>query len=280
MSNFRFVFFTVRTHPAEIELFEDMLAILIPFCKSHTQYAYVIEKDGTPDRHLHMLVYGNYKDINAFKDKLKRKKFKDFQDLINSGYLQTNIHCFNTQLVNKDNEDENTRTLLGYIYKEENVVRRESLFPQEFITLAIKQYYALERTKSRKVMKSDKKILTDKTAETYITQWCDQYFENGFKDATCMSEIMTGMIRDGHRFYNIPMRTLRRIYNEMSVEYKQKELQTQEHTGIENLFDKYHHHNFTDETWMDDKGNSHTIPAYAIAQMVKEQDAKNEDVHT
>lgn len=270
MSNFRYVFYTVRTHPAETGLFEDALAILIPFIKSHTQHAYVIEFDNTPDRHLHCVVYGNYKDMNAFKDKLSRKKFKDFQDLIHSGFIQSNHNAFNTKLVEKEDTAENLRTLLGYIYKEENAMRRESLFPEEVITLAVKQYWALERTRARKVKKSDKKILTDKTAETYITEWCDKNLENGFKSSTCMSEIMEGMIRDGHRFYNIPMRTLRRIYNEMCVEYKSAELETQEGKGIENFFDKYDKEVYHDKSWMDDDGKEHTVPGWAIAQMAKE----------
>lgn len=279
MSNFRYIFYTVRTHPAETELFEDALTVLIPFIKSHTEYAYVIEKDNTPDRHLHTVVYGNYKDLNAYKNKLSRTKFKIFQDLINSGYIQSNHNAFNTQLVSKildeaEVEQENVRTLLGYIYKEKNATRRESLFPEEIITLAIQQYWALERTKAKKVNKSDKKILTDKTAETYITQWCEENYENGFKDTLIMSEIMTGMIKDGHRFYTIPMKTLRRIYNEMCVEYKETDLDTQEQKGIEDFFDKYDLIEFQDKSWMDEDGKQHTVPGYALAQMAKESIAQ------
>lgn len=214
----RYYFYTVRTHPAEIGMFEDMLAILLPFCKKHEEYCYVIEKDGTPDRHLHFLIRATYPGIDKFKRALSAKKFNVFLSLINNGFTQTNQYAFNTQLVSLDNEDENVSELLGYMYKEENATRRESNgFAPEFIAEAIHRFWALERTRRAKPKLVDTKYLKLVTMETHIIHYCEK-ISRVFKEDNWYS-IKRDMIIDGYSFVDIPDKKIRLLINEMELRH-------------------------------------------------------------
>ena len=174
----RFVFFTFKAHVAEVELFEDFFTLIKPLILKHPQYAYCIEKDNTVDRHLHMLVGDpKYTEMKQFKQKLNAKRFQDFKSYIKQGY-QTNQHAFDTQLVPDTEED--IMRLLGYIYKEDGCIRRESTFSSEYIQDSYKLYYTSEKIKF-KTRKNDWRYINNKNAHSIIEMLVDKYDELDYK---------------------------------------------------------------------------------------------------
>lgn len=170
----RFIFFTFKAHIAEVELFEDFFTLIKPLILKHPQYAYCIEKDGTLDRHLHMLVGDpKYTEMKQFKQKLTAKKYQNFKAYIKQGY-QTNQYAFDTQLLPDTEED--IMTVLGYIYKDNKCLRRDTTFSDEYILDSCKLYFTSEKLKY-KTRKNDWRYINTKNAHSIIEMLVDKYDE-------------------------------------------------------------------------------------------------------
>ena len=82
-----YIFYTFRPQICDQQLFEDFLKLFIPFVKSHKEYAYSVESDGTLSKHLHAIIGSpstgkDYQDLDKFYQKFNKtnglKEFKDF----------------------------------------------------------------------------------------------------------------------------------------------------------------------------------------------------------
>lgn len=213
----RHYFFTLRCVPSEQQLFEDALAVLLPFIVSREQYAYVIEKDNTPDRHLHFVLEDTAKDLLAFKKKLRTKPFKCFLDLIASGFVSSNNYAINTQMVPTNQED--LIRILGYIYKEEAPPRRKSIgFKDEDINTGLQAWLAEARLKCRDVLPyRDIVLISVKNAHSHIRDWLIKHSQYDLtKDEWIL--IKFAMRQDYYSFADIPDKKLKIIIEDLHIQ--------------------------------------------------------------
>eukprot|EP01049_Picozoa_sp_SAG25_P023953 SAG25_NODE_10522_length_330_cov_1.341991_1_plen_75_part_01 len=69
-------FLTLRCSPLDTQLFEDIIILLLQETTTFISHTYSIEKDKTPDRHLHLLAETNHRDVSHFKQILKKKEIR------------------------------------------------------------------------------------------------------------------------------------------------------------------------------------------------------------
>lgn len=212
----RTFFFTLKCLPLEINIFEDCLAVLIPFIFSHKKYAYVVEKDNTPDRHLHFMLEGPYKDLDAFKRKLRTKPFRAYLELIKRGYISSNQYSIDTQLVPE--EYDHKMAILGYLFKEGLANRRSSEgYGEEEIVFAVRSYWSEERLKAMKPSNKhrDVKLISVKNAHAWIRDWLDKQ-EN--YDLSNWRVVSYAMRKDYYSFADIPKVKLREIVEDLRLQ--------------------------------------------------------------
>lgn len=170
MSN-RIVFFTFRPQVTDQQLFEDFVLLFLPFIYKHSQYAYSIEKDNTPQRHIHAFMEGNYKDMSKFYQSWnKTNGLKDFKKSM-SNTQTTCIHGFNTQIVSESDEDK--LKVLGYVLKEQTT-RQESNIENQRQLDAVNYYFAHMRIKARDPLKKDWTLLKATNFHTLIEDYLDK----------------------------------------------------------------------------------------------------------
>lgn len=221
MSNSRFIFFTFRAHVSETSLFEDFFALMKPFIKSHSKYAYAIERDNTLDRHLHILVtHPTYTEKKQFRQKLNANRFKQFKEYIKEGF-QTNGYAFDTQLVGDTEED--IMTILGYIYKEETCIRRDNLgFSSDYILDSCKLYYTSEKIK-HKMRSNDWKYVTSKNSHAMLEDFITNS-EYEYKDLyKKRRQIMWNMRHKGISFQQIKDDTLKTTIQDLEIKHVDEE---------------------------------------------------------
>ncbi len=218
----RAFFFTLRCVPSEQQLFEDALSVLLPFILHRDKYAYVIEKDNSPDRHLHFVIEDSAKDLIAFKKKLRTKPFKLFLDLIAKGFVSSNNYAINTQMVPTNQED--LTRILGYIYKEVDPPRRKSHgFSDEDINTGLQAWIAEERLKCRDLLPyKDVVLVSVKNAHALIRDWLIKHSKD-FSLMNCDWVIIKfAMRQDYYSFADIPDKKLRMIIEDLHIQMGRK----------------------------------------------------------
>ncbi len=183
----RYVFYTFRPHPLDLQKFEDYCTLLLPFIESHPHYAYSIEKDDTPDRHLHALMGSPaYKDLSKFTQAYHGKKrgLKAYKDMITRGKQTSALHAWDTRLL-PDTDDDFKKTL-GYIYKDANS-RMETNFPIETLTASVEHYWSSRRLNAHSPTEHNWIFLTRKNAYQHIPDFLkkfqDKYKLTGLLDS-------------------------------------------------------------------------------------------------
>ncbi len=213
----RAFFFTLRCVPSEQQLFEDALSVLLPFILHRDKYAYVIEKDNSPDRHLHFVIEDSAKDLIAFKKKLRTKPFKLFLDLIAKGFVSSNNYAINTQMVPTNQED--LTRILGYIYKEVDPPRRKSHgFSDEDINTGLQAWIAEERLKCRDLLPyKDVVLVSVKNAHALIRDWLIKHTDYDLMN-TDWTLVKFAMRQDYYSFADIPDKKLRMIIEDLHIQ--------------------------------------------------------------
>lgn len=146
-------FYTCRFHPNDLNSFESFLSIFLVLIKSLVEkkkiikYRYVIEKDETPSRHLHLLFESKHKDRNALMKFFQKQKdlqiFKKF--LFQETETDPNrAFCINTVKSNEQNPKQTWEYYIGYTYKEEDIKRQGDNLSHAEIMEGIKYYQAVE----------------------------------------------------------------------------------------------------------------------------------------
>ena len=173
----RYVFYTFRPHPLDLQKFEDYLTLLIPFVESHEHYAFSVEKDDTPDRHIHALMGSpKYKDFSKFTQAYngKKRRLNEYTDMITRGKQTSAKHGWDTRLL-PDTEDDFQKTL-GYIYKDVNV-RSGTNFPVETFTASVEYYWAARRLDAPSPHDKNWILVTKKNALQHIPDFVKKYQE-------------------------------------------------------------------------------------------------------
>lgn len=248
----RYVFFTFRPHPADLQKFDDFLTLFIHFIKSHESYAYTVEKDGTPARHVHALLGDkSYRDMDKFKTKYggKKRGLKQYEDMILKG-KQTNAHGFDTKLI-PDDKLELLKTL-GYINKETST-RADTTFDDATITEAIKAYHAHARLDASVPQDfEDTKIITIKNIYSYMQLFFknhkDKYDLQGYTD----HKFIPAFVKEGHGLCGITTKQLNIARRECQLRFIDTD-EIFDQVGHEAINDKeiyqYNHPNEDNESY-------------------------------
>lgn len=171
-----YIFYTFRPQISDQGLFEDFLILFLPFIKSHKEYAYSVENDGTLHKHIHAILgspaKGNdYQDLDKFYQKFNKtnglKEFKDFA----RKHSSTTEDGFKPLKV-KDSPEDLLHTL-GYTLKE-HAQRQETNFQDIQVTNAIEYYHAHQRIKSKNPMRKDWTLLTSKNVHAHVERYISE----------------------------------------------------------------------------------------------------------
>lgn len=223
-------FLTLRCSPLDIQLFEDITILLLQETTTFISHTYSIEKDNTPDRHLHLLVETNHRDVSHFKQIFKKKKYEPFMKLLKSQNTETNQYAVDVKPI-KDEDKEKT---LGYIYKETFCERRHSTETTEAITKAIEVYHAHKRIETQFTPSSKKIVLTVKNFHSHLEKFLLENPEESVDD-WCSCKIK--MRLNNYTFFDISdkkvkiaIRELQMISSPQHAEHIQQHLQ-EEDTG-------------------------------------------------
>lgn len=177
----RIGFITFRAHVSQPQVFEDFMAVFLPHISSNFSiYTYSIEKDDSPDRHLHMAVAVDEKiyDTQKLKQKIEAKWLRDFNKRLSLG--PTDIKHAYVLKFNEDPDDEAKKIkmnqlehkmkIIGYIHKDIN--RRTEIrgLSQSLITKCCDFYFANRKMENK--VDNDWKLLTTKNVHILIEQFC------------------------------------------------------------------------------------------------------------
>jgi len=161
LTNTRWGFITFRAHVSEPQLFEDYLNIFLPILNNFEKYAYSIEEDNSPNRHIHAIVSltPTIKDKSKLDQKFTNKFIKDFKKSL--GIKQTAWeHAYDSKYLPDTLED--VMKVLGYVLKDDKVIRRRvKNITTNQITQAIKYHVSTARIESS-VVQNDIKIINNK----------------------------------------------------------------------------------------------------------------------
>lgn len=187
---------TFNYHPAETQFFEDTLTFLISSIKKCDAYAYVIEKDDTPYRHLHIfLSHSTIKEKQKVIQKIMNKKIKHITSLCKYTQFSTDYSDKAIQIKQlKDLQDK--LAFIGYIFKENPSRQDSNIICQDFITMCVKTYYAHARLDN--TCEEGWKPLTSRNFHDRIEQFCKKqnYDVN-------QSSLYYDLIRSRHTFLNL-----------------------------------------------------------------------------
>ena len=209
-----YYFLTARSHVSETQIFEDYLNILMPFIKKHQEYHYSIEKDNTCDRHIHVLLEDNAKDMDAFKRKLNTKDFKLFWEFLRGKISHKDQLTF-TEIIKPDD----VKKTVGYIFKDVNSRQGSSKFEdKEYIQECVSLYWTVKRLEARKPDIDDIKVVTTKNFYATTQEFCNKT-NIRYDDP----DILYKMKKAGYGFINLSRRQKEEGFRELRI-FKNQEL--------------------------------------------------------
>lgn len=172
-----YIFYTFRPHINDHVLFEDFLNIILPMLEEYEKYAYVVEKDNTPNKHFHLILYGNFPDYDKFKQRFTGKKsglsnFKKF--LVRQTESELRYAEMGHKIKDSPKEPKNLQYYLGYINKEDDIQRKGSKgFSVDEILKSLKYYYSIAKTNiKQEAQEIGWTILKPTTIHTTIEEIC------------------------------------------------------------------------------------------------------------
>lgn len=204
-------FLTLRCSPLETQLFEDATTLILAEFRRARTLSYSVEKDGTPDVHLHLLVKTPARDTHHFKQVFNKKVFNDVQKLFKSKNTETNEHALKVEPMS---DEHNYQRTLGYIYKEQFCSRRSSTHDSPYITESIKIYHAHKRIEERNIPVSKKILLSSKNFHSHIENFLSK---NPLESVIHWAHLKKQMIISGYSFMDISDKKLRIAINELQI---------------------------------------------------------------
>jgi len=268
MPNF---FLTFRAHPSEPQVFEDFLILLFKDIQKKSRYAWSIEWDQTPQRHIHVLLC-DVRDIDKIKTMLNNKPYKQFKEYLkdkNTVWLPDDDNKGFFNCITCDDKDITKSTLyyLGYVNKHNNPRRDQKLFTQQEITDAVKEYHSVQRISHKEIKNNDIKLITTKNIYSNIisfvenedndTDYDDRYLKyktikKGFGYAQVSDKIEEKVFQELRIFKNKEWKNDKEISNLKSIPsqetvdiYKYQELQERTTNDIEYLINLIKNNNIS-----------------------------------
>lgn len=220
-------FLTIRAHVADHKYFEDFILF---FLQDFKPYCYSIEKDGTPDRHLHCLLQ-DFKDFSKIQQKFKKQWYTNFKKVLNfhsnSKWIDTKVSLSScgTGFINyKSVPIDEVDMTIGYIFKDNASRRDSSAIPEEKLLSCIKLYYTHEKLKAKNtIQECEYKILSDRTAPAYILDFCKRTDTRLDDPNLCYLMAQSKLM-----LYNISDRKLTKMLRELRIGEKQERDDDQE----------------------------------------------------
>jgi hypothetical protein len=219
----KYFFITIKFHPSDVLIFEDFIAQLLSLIEDDTKI-WCIEKDNTPDRHLHAVVSNKikdkeYKDRHNFKQllvpKLKsylkkvynqtevdttaRTKAINISDMLDDGYR------------NKNNEDK-----IGYCAKEFTSRCGGTILPEEKEKHKLIYLNSLKITENKIKNTIEIKSINIKTALMYMYDFYETYNPP-------INSIIPLMIENGFSFVQISNNARTNLVNELKLKLHNQE---------------------------------------------------------
>jgi len=177
-----FTFITFNAAASEPQVFEDFIIIFLTHISlKFPFYIYSIEKDGTPSRHLHMLIQHNETEHGKIKQKIEQKYFKDFSKSIQNKSTNLNVALkYGSKTTTIDPEKtfgftmkiEDKMKCIGYIFKDITTRNKTSGLSQSLITQCCDFYFSDRRIKN--TTDNDWKQLTTKNIHVKIEEFCKE----------------------------------------------------------------------------------------------------------
>lgn len=225
----RFGFITFRAHESEPQVFEDFLTIFLPILHTTNFYAYTIEEDNTPDKHIHAFFALNSKQIDKSKidQKFNTKLMKEFKNSIKLKQTQWQ-HAYDSKLVGNTYED--VMKTLGYTMKQIDTDRRRSVqnISDEVLTQALDFYRSTARIKNS-CLKNDWKQINAKNFHILCEHFAKQ------NNMTVHDyELIAKMTHARHTF-NIPDKMLKKHLAELKFANKDYDPESSEFRQINNF---------------------------------------------
>lgn len=211
MLKYNMIFFlTLRCSPLDTQLFQDITTLLLQEITQSISHTYSVEKDDTPDRHIHILMKTDHRDLSHFKQIFKKKKFEPFMKLLNNKNIETNHHALDIKTI----KEEDYLNVLGYVYKETFCKRRYSTETQETITNAINVYHSTKRLEQQNIPYSKKIVLSVKNFHSHIEQFLIDNPEESVDDWYNMK---IKMIMNNYSFFDISDKKVKIAIRELQM---------------------------------------------------------------
>ena len=198
-------FITFRVHLNDLVLFEDFLTIFIPLIKQRCDnWLYVVEKDNTSEKHFHAVCSDKgFRDSSKCRKKFDCKPLQKFKKFItfNSGSNLT--HALQTHYIGKEDKEKNTDYYIGYCYKEDNVPRRDTNYPQQKVRDALSYYNTMKRIEINAPKIQLKHVKTN-TFYQYLDEFRDYEGEN-----FTYHNLFLRMVKSGYRFSSMSSKQMK-----------------------------------------------------------------------
>lgn len=215
MPNF---FLTFRAHPSEPQVFEDFILIFLKTIQKKSRYAWSIEWDGTPQRHIHCVLC-DVPDISKVNQLLNTKHYKLFKQSLDDKYTTWNSDDDNKgfqNIIRIDDSDPEKSTIyyLGYTNKHNNSRRDQKDFTQQEITDAVKEYHSIKRISHRPEKNNNIKLITNKN----IYQNIISFVENPENDTSYDDRYLKyKTIKSGFGYSQVSDKTEEKVFQELRI---------------------------------------------------------------
>ena len=236
-------FLTLRCSPLDIQLYEDITTLLLQEITQFISHTYCVEKDNTPDRHLHLLVKTEHRDLSHFKQIFKKKKYEPFFKLLKNKNVETNQHALDIKTI----KEEDYIITLGYLYKEQFCTRRATTHTEEEITQAIKTYHSHKRIEQQNIPPSKVIVITVKNFHSHLEKFLSEHPEHSVDH---WDECKKDMRMNGYSFFDISDKKVRIAIRELQmIRNPQHALWIQSHMEEEDLYNKWIKNEEYDPDW-------------------------------
>lgn len=218
----------IRPHPNDINIFEEVLEFLPKYLDIFDEYLYTIEKDNTPERHCHLIVFHDFERIDNKLRKLKefiQEKIKNRNSLLKRFIVTRNPKTLHDK-----------KMVLGYVIKDLGSVDTEgnSLLIKTDVRHTIKNksfiidnvdlllecynYYQENQIKQEKQNYKDIISINKNTAIVTILNYINQKRPNHTSNDTMIyPELFDEMVHNGYSFLNISRCVKRDLYLELKI---------------------------------------------------------------
>ena len=205
----RYGFLTFRAHICEPDVFQDYLNFFLTIISKFNQYVYHVEKEGTPDQHIHAFfkLPDTINEKAKIKQKFEPKVVKDFQKSLKHKQTIWN-HAVDYQLV-ADTIEDKLKTL-GYCIKEDSKQSKHVGFSPTLLRQAIEFYVSTARIKDSSNGK-DIKIVTSKNFHILLEDFAQK------NNMTVHDYDIVYKMTEARHSFQISDRDLKKYHSEVKI---------------------------------------------------------------